>query len=186
MADRKYLHKWDSSHYKRAYLWGGPLEASVQADIVDALRTSRIDVEVVDSGSKGLRGKLSRVLAGLHLALPVVQQIMNAIRSTGGAADAGRADLSGCLAPDGKAFYIEVKMPAKLDPTTGKVLRSAGRPAPEQLDFLDKRAMEGAIVGVAWSIDDAFEILGSDRVLAHQRAVRNAPVEESRQAPLPF
>jgi len=168
-----YLWEWNKARYPRTYLWGGQLEASVQADIVDALKTSRIDVRVVDSGSKGLRGKLAQVCMALGLSAGTATAIMNALRSVGGAADAGYSDLSGALAPNGRAFFIEVKHPARLDPVSGRQLRPAGKPAPEQLDFLDKRAAEGCIVGVAWSINDAFEILGQENVIAHQRVVRS-------------
>ena len=169
--DRPYLCNWDPSRYRRAYLYGGQLESEVQSDVVDALTISKIDAEVIDAGAKTIRGKISRMCSSLGLPQPTIMRIMNSIKSVG-AAETGRADLSGCLAPNGRAFFLEIKAPAKLDPVTGKVLRSAGHASDEQIAYLDKKHAEGAIVGIAFGIDDAFEILGTSNVLAHQQAIR--------------
>jgi hypothetical protein len=171
--DRPYLCKWDKTRYKRALLLGGPSEDEIQTGIVEALNISRVDVEIVDSGSNKLRLAFSRVLHSVGLSPELVSRILGLIRNVAPSSEPGRTDLSGVLAPNGRGFFIEVKAPAKLDPTTGNVLRSAGKPKPEQLAYMDKKHAQGAIVGVAWSIDDAFEIIGSSNLLAHQQALRN-------------
>jgi hypothetical protein len=168
-----YLTTWDKTRYKRAFLWGGQSELEVQTEVVDALRISRVDVEVVDAGSNTLRLAFMRVLHACGIPEEKVKMIMSRVRNVGPSSDPGRSDLSGALAPNGRSFYIEMKAPAKIDPVSGKQLRAAGKASPEQLAFLARRYAEGCIVGVAYSVDDAFEILGADNLAAHQAALRS-------------
>jgi hypothetical protein len=170
--ERPYLWKWDKTRYKRALLLGGPSEAEIQSGIVEALKISRIDVEIVDSGSNKLRLAFGRVLHSVGLPVEMVTRILGLIRNVAPSSDPGRTDLSGVLAPDGRGFFIEVKAPAKIDPVSGNVVRTAGKATPDQLTYMDRKHAHGAIVGVAWSIDDAFEIIGSSNLLAHQQALR--------------
>jgi hypothetical protein len=72
---------------------------------------------------------------------------------TGAAIPAGFADLEATLAPSGRSLYIEVKAPAWLDGKR-KVIRAAGKPSLEQLDFLLAKHRRGAFVLVAWSSTD--------------------------------
>jgi hypothetical protein len=57
----------------------------------------------------------------------------------------GEADVWGHR-PDGKAFYIEVKLPGE-------------QPREDQQRFLEAMAAAGAITGVAHSIDEALRIV---------------------------
>lgn len=59
----------------------------------------------------------------------------------------GQADLSGHRCADGKAWYIEVKMPGE-------------EPRPDQRKFLEAMRRTGAIAGVAHSVDEAINIVG--------------------------
>lgn len=156
--DRPYLHTWDPSRYKRAYLFGGVDEATVQDTIRRALAFHRIEAAVVDAGFSAIRGKIYGAMKRLRLADSVIQAVMAALTGIS-AAPVGWSDLNGCLAPVGRAFYIEVKAPARLDPQRGTIITPAGKPTADQLGFLDRMHARGALVGVAWSVDDALQIL---------------------------
>lgn len=58
----------------------------------------------------------------------------------------GEADIWGHRIRDGKALYIEVKLPGE-------------NPRPDQRKFLDAMTAKGAIAGVAHSVDEALEII---------------------------
>ena len=58
----------------------------------------------------------------------------------------GEADIWGHRMSDGKAFYIEVKLPGE-------------EPRPDQERFLEAMAAAGAITGVAHSVDEALRIV---------------------------
>ena len=58
----------------------------------------------------------------------------------------GHPDLAGYRRRDGKAIYIEVK--------TGK-----GKPTPAQKKFIKVAQGSGCLAGVAWSVEDAREIV---------------------------
>lgn len=58
----------------------------------------------------------------------------------------GESDIMGHRIADGKALYIEVKLPGE-------------RPRPEQQKFLDAMNAAGAIAGCAHSIEEALEIV---------------------------
>lgn len=60
----------------------------------------------------------------------------------------GESDLMGHRISDGKAIYIEVKLPGE-------------HPRPDQKKFLQAMANTGAITGVAHSIEEALEIVKS-------------------------
>lgn len=156
--DRPYLHQWDPSRYKRAYLFAGVPEDQVQMTIRQALQFHRIEAAVVDAGAAAVRGKVWGALMKFRIAEAVAKAIMQAITNVS-AAPPGWSDLNGCLAPLGRAFYIEVKAPARLDPQRGTIITRAGVPTADQLNFLDRMHARGALVGVAWSVDDALQIL---------------------------
>jgi len=59
----------------------------------------------------------------------------------------GHADIYGTL-PTGRAYYIEVKQPETI-----------GGVKPEQLAFLERERKNGALAGVAASIEDVDKIL---------------------------
>lgn len=58
----------------------------------------------------------------------------------------GQADLSGHRFTDGRAWYIEVKMPGE-------------QPRADQKKFLQAMGRTGALVGVAHSVEEALEIV---------------------------
>lgn len=60
----------------------------------------------------------------------------------------GESDITGHRMSDGKAIYIEVKLPGE-------------HPRPDQKKFLDAMAKTGAISGVAHSVEEALEIVKS-------------------------
>lgn len=58
----------------------------------------------------------------------------------------GESDITGHRMSDGRALYIEVKLPGE-------------HPRPDQKKFLDAMAKTGAIAGVAHSVEEALEIV---------------------------
>ena len=58
----------------------------------------------------------------------------------------GESDIMGHRISDGRAVYIEVKLPGE-------------HPRPDQQKFLDAMAATGAIAGCAHSIEEALEIV---------------------------
>ena len=156
--DRPYLHKWDPSRYRRAYLFGDVPESKVQDDIRRALGLFRIEAAVIDAGFAAIRGKIYGALKRLRVSDAVIQAVMAALKDIS-SAPVGWSDLSGTLSPVGRSFYIECKSPARLDPQRGTIITPAGKPTEDQLKFLDRMHSRGALVGVAWGVDDALEIL---------------------------
>lgn len=59
----------------------------------------------------------------------------------------GESDIMGHRISDGKAIYIEVKLPGE-------------QPRPDQKKFLDAMIKTGAIAGCAHSVEEALEIVG--------------------------
>lgn len=60
----------------------------------------------------------------------------------------GESDIFGHRMSDGKALYIEVKLPGE-------------HPRPDQQKFIDAMRKTGAIAGCAHSIEEALEIVSS-------------------------
>ena len=58
----------------------------------------------------------------------------------------GEADIWGHRVSDGRAFYIEVKLPGE-------------KPRPDQIKFLEDMTATGALSGVAHSIEEALKIV---------------------------
>ena len=58
----------------------------------------------------------------------------------------GEADIWGVRPPEGKAFFIEVKMPGE-------------KPRQNQIDFLEAMKKSGAIAGWCTSVEDALKIV---------------------------
>lgn len=58
----------------------------------------------------------------------------------------GEADIMGHRISDGRALYIEVKLPGE-------------RPRPDQQKFLDAMAQTGALAGCAHSVEEALNIV---------------------------
>jgi hypothetical protein len=166
--DRPYLHTFDAARYPRAFLFGQVSEAQVQADILSAASLMGLHLEVVDAGFAAIRGKFYGAMLRAGIKEPMARLVLKGLTGIS-AADPGRSDLSGSMAPDGRAVFLEVKAPAWVNPKTGGTVRAAGSPSPEQLAFLDARAREGCIVGVCWSVGDALDALGTERLKAHRR-----------------
>lgn len=59
----------------------------------------------------------------------------------------GESDIMGHRCSDGKAFYIEVKLPGE-------------KPRPDQYAFLEAMKNSGAIAGWCTSVKEALEIVG--------------------------
>jgi hypothetical protein len=59
----------------------------------------------------------------------------------------GYSDLSGHRRGDGKAVYIECKMPGR-------------KPTPEQIKFIEGARADGCIAGVVHSVAEAWELIG--------------------------
>ena len=62
----------------------------------------------------------------------------------------GEADIWGHRVSDGKALYIEVKLPGEY-------------PRPDQKKFLEAMKSTGAIAGCAHSVEEALDIIGERR-----------------------
>lgn len=61
----------------------------------------------------------------------------------------GESDIDGFRFSDGKAIYIEVKLPGE-------------HPRPEQQRFLDAMSRHGAITGCAHSVEEAVNLVNRD------------------------
>jgi hypothetical protein len=157
-APREYpfLWQWDRSRYSEAYLRSGPSEEEVQEAAVQALRARwRAVVSEIDVGDKRLRGRLGRL--GLD---------RRTISMAGGGNKGGIVDLAVTF-PGGRAGWIEMKRPefCVVSKATGLLVQSRkpGEPSDEQLEFLLAQASVGAVVGVAWSVQDLFAIIPGAR-----------------------
>ena len=130
-------------------------EAQVQQDILALMRAFDVDAIPIDAGGRRQRGRMMGAAkkAGIDLA-----NISNA--KTWYSIPAGFADLEATLAPVGRSLYIEVKAPAWIDEKK-KIIRRAGEPSQEQLDFLLEKLRRGACVLVAWSPKDVEDYIGS-------------------------
>jgi hypothetical protein len=141
--------QFDRALYPDLYLMSRVSEGRVQTDIVDFLQLYKIDAVPIDAGGRRQRGRMMGAARAAGVDLAGVQNV-----KTGRAIPAGFADIEATLAPTGRALYIEVKAPAWIYPGTKKLLRSAGRPTNDQLEFLLSKYERGALVMVAWSAAD--------------------------------
>lgn len=124
-------------------------ESFVQQQILELLALYRVDAVPIDAGGRRQRGRMMGAAKAAGVNLGGIQNV-----KTGAAIPKGFADLEATLAPEGRALYIEVKAPRWID-SQGSVIRPAGKPTAEQLEFLLSKHMRGAAVMVAWS---AFEV----------------------------
>jgi hypothetical protein len=147
--------QFDRSLYSDAYLVQRVSEEQVQDAIVVCLEFFDVDVIAIDAGMKRARG---RVIAAARTRGIDARELV-AFKS--GGLPAGFPDLHATLAPSGVSLYIEVKAPAWIDPDKpSRIISEAGKPTLEQLSFLDSKHSRGAIVMVAWSVDDVTRRLG--------------------------
>jgi hypothetical protein len=137
----------------------------VQQDILALMRAFDVDAVPIDAGGHRQRGRMMGAAkkAGIDLA-----RISNA--KTWYSIPAGFADLEATLAPVGRSLYIEVKAPAWIDEKK-KIIRRAGEPSQEQLDFLLEKLRRGACVLVAWSAKDVEDYIGS-QIELNRRVLR--------------
>jgi hypothetical protein len=143
--------RFDPARYFDVYLMRQMTEAQVQRDILALLHSYDVDAVPIDAGGRRQRGRMMAAAKKIGVALAGVQNV-----KTGSAIPRGFADLEATLAPAGRALYIEVKAPAWID-VHKKVIRKAGEPSEEQLQFLHAKHLRGALVLVAWSADDVFQ-----------------------------
>lgn len=124
-------------------------ESFVQAQILELLAMYRVDAVPIDAGGRRQRGRMMGAAKAAGMSLGGIQNV-----KTGRAIPKGFADLEATLAPEGRSLYIEVKAPRWIN-ENGGIIRPAGKPSPEQLEFLLSKHVRGAVVMVAWS---AFEV----------------------------
>lgn len=147
--------KFEGYRYSDHYLMSRITEAQVQNDILSLMAMFDVDAVPIDAGGRRQRGRMLAAAKSQGIALgPVVNA------KTSGAIPAGFADLAATLAPSGRSLYVEVKAPAWID-TNRKIIRRAGAPTTEQLEFLAEKQRRGALVLVAWSSKDVEEFLGA-------------------------
>jgi hypothetical protein len=147
--------RFEGYRYPDLYLLSQVDEARVQADIVEMLHAYHVDAVPIDAGGRRQRGRMMAAARSAGIALGGIQNV-----KTGAAIPAGFADLEATLAPTGRALYIEVKAPAWLD-AQKKIIRRAGQPSPEQIEFLLAKHHRGALCMVAWSSADVEQYLGA-------------------------
>jgi hypothetical protein len=147
--------RFEGYRYPDFYLMSRIEEARVQAEILEMLRAYAVDAIAIDAGGRRIRGRMMAAARSAGIALGGVVHA-----KTGAAIPAGFADLEATLAPTGRSLYIEVKAPAWID-AGKKVIRRAGQPTPEQIEFLLAKHRRGALCMVAWSATDVEGYLGT-------------------------
>jgi hypothetical protein len=134
-------------------------EGMVQSQILELLRTYRVDAVPIDAGGRRQRGRMMAAAAAAGVSMAGVQSA-----KTGSAIPSGFSDIEATLAPYGRAVYIEVKSPAWTDQRK-KIVRAAGKPSADQIDFLLQKHQRGALVMVAWSSLDVEEYIGEQLLM---------------------
>jgi len=158
--------KFEGYRYSDLYLMRQIDEAQVQREIVTLLEAFDIDAVPIDAGGRRARGRMMAAAKSAGIELGSI-----AHAKTGHAIPAGFSDLIATLAPSGRGIFIEVKAPAWIG-TDKKIIRRAGAPSQEQLDFLLSKHDRGALVLVAWSSLDVEEYLGKEALALNRKAVR--------------
>ncbi len=157
--------RFDGTRYSDHYLMSQLTEARVQGHIIALLSAFDVDAVPIDAGGRRQRGRMMGAAKAAGMDLAGVQNV-----KTGAAIPAGFADLEATLAPEGRSLYIEVKAPAWLD-ANRKVIRRAGQPSLEQLEFLLSKYLRGACVLVAWSAKDVEDYVAAQLHL-NRRSLR--------------
>lgn len=156
IAELPFPWRYDGTQYSDLYLMRQVTEAQVQADILALMRAYRVDAVPIDAGGRRQRGRMMGAAKAAGMDLAGIQNV-----KTGAAIPSGYADLEATLAPKGRSLYIEVKAPA-WHSADHRVIRAAGVPSKEQLEFLFSKHKRGAIVLVAWSSDDVMKVIGPE------------------------
>lgn len=146
--------KYRPENYSQLYLMSCVTEAQVQRDVIDLLKTYRIDAVPIDAGGRRARGVMMGAAKNAGISIGELASV-----KTGSAIPKGFADLEATLAPSGRSLYIELKAPAWCNENM-RTKRLAGAPSREQLEFLLEKHKRGAIVLVAWAATDVAEYLG--------------------------
>jgi hypothetical protein len=158
--------KFEIDRYGVLYLMQSVTEAQVQKAILELLALYNVDAVPIDAGGRRQRGRMMGAAKARGVDLAGVQNV-----ATGAAIPAGFADLEATLAPFGRALYIEVKAPAWID-AKKKIIRRAGEPSKEQLEFLLAKHRRGACVLVAWCSGDV-EAWCAAQLHRNRRLVKN-------------
>lgn len=156
-------HAFDPAAYSAFYLLNCVPESAVQAAILESLQWRGIPAVAVDAGAAKLRGRAYRALKASG------QNARGILAGQTGAGMEGFPDIIGTIPGRllglqlGVPLFIEVKAPRWIEesPKTGKLIQKAkeGLPTIEQLTFLGTMHDAGAVVGIAWSVDDLDKIL---------------------------
>jgi hypothetical protein len=157
--------KFEGYKYSDLYLMRQVSEAQVQADIVAFLAAFAVDAVPIDAGGRRQRGRMMGAAKKAGIDLAGISTV-----KTWYSIPAGFSDLEATLAPAGRSLYIEVKAPAWID-AKKKIIRRAGQPSIEQLDFLLAKHQRGACVLVAWSSKDVEDYVAAQLHL-NRRALR--------------
>lgn len=132
----------------------GVTEARVQADILELLKSYNVDAVPIDAGGRRQRGRIIAAAKAAGAEIPGGLKL-------GAEIPAGFPDLEATLAPTGRALYIEVKAPMWIDEKK-KAVRFEGKASSAQLDFLREKARRGALVMIAWSVQDVEQYLAGE------------------------
>lgn len=135
--------KFNQKNYSANYLACQVTEAQAQKDIISLLQMYKVDVVPIDAGGRRQRGRMMAAAKSSGICIAGSMHL-------GAEIPRGFADLEATLAPHGQSLYIEVKSPAWLG-DKNKIIRRAGQPSEEQLEFLLSKSLRGAAVLVAWS-----------------------------------
>jgi hypothetical protein len=155
---REFSFPWrfERSRYSDHYLVSQVTEARVQEDILELLKSYNVDAVAIDAGGRRQRGRMMGAAKKAGIDLAGISNV-----KTWYSIPAGFADLEATLAPMGRALYIEVKAPMWID-ANRKTIRFEGKASNAQLDFLCEKARRGALVMIAWSVQDVESYLSSE------------------------
>jgi hypothetical protein len=158
-------HAYVHGRYREIYALSHVSERQVQENILEYLRLFSVDAVALDAGGKAARRRL--------IAAARQQGVPSAGLASASTPDIpkGWADIEATLAPEGRALFIEVKAPRWVD-GCGRTVRAEGRATMEQLEWLAAKQARGALVLVAWAVEDVEAHLGSE-LARNGRAIRS-------------
>jgi hypothetical protein len=157
--------KFEGYRYADLYLMQQVTEAQVQDQILELLTLYDVDAIPIDAGGRRQRGRMMGAAKKAGVDIGAISNV-----KTWYSIPAGFSDLEATLAPEGRSLYIEVKAPAWIN-AEKKIIRRAGQPSVEQLDFLLSKHQRGACVLVAWSSKDVEDYVAAQLHL-NRRSLR--------------
>lgn len=157
--------KFEGYRYSDLYLMSQITEAQVQKNILELMEAFGVDAVPIDAGGRRQRGRMMAAAKEADATASFKRLRL------GAEIPAGFSDLEATLAPAGRSLYIEVKAPAWIN-ADKKIIRRAGAPSQDQLDFLLSKHRRGALVMVAWSALDVEDYLGKQSLVSNRKAVR--------------